>query len=261
MELSLLSNANIPEDSILSIRAGSVRRQAALNSGRPFRFPSISPEENPLKIDILQQVGTAYLVLKPGEEQYKVVFSGSSGMNCEVEVKKTDGEPSPTSPSGEKKEASQTAKDAKEYLDAHQVLPLVQAVLQTVIKEKPADPCAHMARHFMSGYSLNDVKTPVAAKTPEAPPAPAEEPKAEAPAPEAPKAEAPAPEEPKAEEAPPPAAEEPKADAPAPEAPKAEAPAEEAPAPAPEEPKAEEAPAPAAEEPKTEEAPAPAAEE
>jgi hypothetical protein len=64
-EIRLSSAENIPDDTIVSIRAGTVRRQAQLSSGRPFKFPKITMDESPLKIDILKQIGTAYLVLKP----------------------------------------------------------------------------------------------------------------------------------------------------------------------------------------------------
>ncbi|CAE8591123.1 unnamed protein product, partial [Polarella glacialis] len=178
MEVNLLSKLNIDPDSILSIRAGTVRRQAQISSGRPFRFPKISMDENPLKIDILKQVGTAYLVMKPGEEQYKVLFAGEMGdMSCEVEVKKSEGGEAVAAKEAaddKKVEASASAKDAKDYLEGHQVLQFVQAVLQTVIKEKPANPYEYMARHFMSGYAKDDQRASVSAAAPanRAPPEP-----------------------------------------------------------------------------------------
>jgi len=169
MELSVVSNGSLPEDAILSVRAGSTRRQAALNSGRPFRFPQISMAENPLKIDILKTVGSAYLVLKPKEEQYKVVFTGSEGdLSCEIEIKQVGGaETSVTANLAEtKKSDTASAKEAKDYLEGHQVLQFVQAVLQTVCKEKPEDPYAYIARHFLGGYNPSEEK---AARNPDKP--------------------------------------------------------------------------------------------
>ncbi|CAK0900985.1 unnamed protein product [Prorocentrum cordatum] len=277
MEVALLKHNNLPEDAILSIRAGTVRRQAACNSGRPFRFPKSAEEAAvPLKIDILKQVGSAYLVLKPGTDQYKVLFpKDPAGMELEVKVMKLDGAAAVAAGADKEvedpKDAANGAKAAKDYLEQHQVLQFVQGVLQTVIKEKPEDPFGYMARHFMGGYDASAPPPP----PPPAVPAPAEKAQsAEAPAPaaeevkpevapvapaEAKPAEAPAPsaEEAKPAEAPAPAAEEAKpAEAPAPVAKPAESPA-----PAAEEAKPAEAPAPAAEEAKPAEAPAPAAEE
>jgi hypothetical protein len=143
MEVNVLATDKLPEDYLLSIRAGTVRRQATLASNRPFRFPKITMEESPLKIDVLQQIATAYVVLKPNEDQYKVLFQGPGGvpstLSCEVEVKKSDGD------HGSKKDddavatkdATNGAKEAKDYLEEHQLLKFVQAALQAVIKERP----------------------------------------------------------------------------------------------------------------------------
>ncbi|CAK0867654.1 unnamed protein product [Prorocentrum cordatum] len=77
MEVSLLSNRGIGSDMVLSIRAGTTRRQAPISSARPFRFPKFPSQETPLKIDVLRQVATAYVVQKPGgDQQYKVEFGG-----------------------------------------------------------------------------------------------------------------------------------------------------------------------------------------
>merc|ERR1711920_464356 len=95
--------------------------------GRPFRFPKIGMEENPLKIDILKQVATAYLVMKPGEDQYKVLFEND--MHCEMEIKQAEGG-APALPAAEETNAKGDAQEAKAYLENHQVLQFVQAVLQ-----------------------------------------------------------------------------------------------------------------------------------
>ncbi|CAK0900989.1 unnamed protein product [Prorocentrum cordatum] len=275
MEVALLKHNNLPEDAILSIRAGTVRRQAACNSGRPFRFPKSAEEAAvPLKIDILKQVGSAYLVLKPGTDQYKVLFpKDPAGMELEVKVMKLDGAAAVAAGADKEvedpKDAANGAKAAKDYLEQHQVLQFVQGVLQTVIKEKPEDPFGYMARHFMGGYDASAPPPP----PPPAVPAPAEKAQsAEAPAPAAeevkPEVAPVAPAEAKPAEAPAPSAEEAKpAEAPAPAAEEAPAPAAEeakpaeAPAPITEEAKPAKAAAPEAKEAKPAEAPAPAAEE
>ncbi|CAJ1428904.1 unnamed protein product [Effrenium voratum] len=156
MEVKVLSKTGVTDDAVLSIRAGTVRRQAQISSGRPFRFPKITLEENPVKIDILQQVGTAYLVTKPGEDQYKVSFEGEFNAELEVQLSQMDGSEPKAEVEDRKQEAVASAKDAKEYLENHQVLQFVQAVLQTVIKERPSDPFEYMARHFMNGYSAQE---------------------------------------------------------------------------------------------------------
>jgi len=265
MELALLTQHGLPEGCIISVRAGTVRRQAAAASGRPFRFPKIGMEENPVKIDILKPVATAYLVVKPGETQYKVSFGAGavSEMDCEVEIKKAEGGTGDAAHGEEaNKPGAGSANEAKDYLEAHQILQFIQALLQTVIKERPDQPYIYMARHFMSGYNPTDTRftgtkpTSSSKKEPESE-LPAETPKDEAeplpvpaehPATEIPAAQA-APEQEIAkaaastEEVAPPPADKPKDEvAPEEEAVKVAAPTEEAAPPTVDKPKDEAAP-------------------
>jgi len=163
MEISLLSKDGITDNSILSIRAGAIKRQALIDSGRPFRFPKLGMEENPVRITILQQIGSAYLVTKPSERRYQIVFD--TGGSCEVEVKASaENAEEPKAGEAESKENSNTAKEAKDYLEQHQLLQFVQGVLQAVIKEKPKNPFTYIARHFMSGYESEKQKESKAAE-------------------------------------------------------------------------------------------------
>lgn len=155
VEVSILSHTGIPQDAVLSIRAGSARKQAAIGSGKPFRLPHLSVQESPVKIDIMQCIGTAYLCVKPGEERYQAVFQtgGCQPMVCELGVRPTPGEDSDRRDEPAP-EASPCSEDAQQYLDRHGIVPFVQAVLQTVIKERPEDPFKHVARHCTCGYEF-----------------------------------------------------------------------------------------------------------
>eukprot|EP00931_Biecheleriopsis_adriatica_P066348 TRINITY_DN40729_c0_g1_i1.p1 TRINITY_DN40729_c0_g1~~TRINITY_DN40729_c0_g1_i1.p1 ORF type:complete len:642 (+),score=187.44 TRINITY_DN40729_c0_g1_i1:58-1926(+) len=152
MEFSFIAQHNISDDTIMSIRAGSEKKQAPLKSGRPFVFSKMPLEENPVRLDLLRPIGTAYLCLKPGGGQYKVTFDGDSEATCELQVQMNEAEgraEEAVEPSSPKLSANV---EAKAYLEAHQVLPVLQSVLQTIVKEKPAEPFAHIARHFANGY-------------------------------------------------------------------------------------------------------------
>eukprot|EP00913_Durusdinium_trenchii_P004160 g3853.t1 len=61
--------ARIPEGCVLSVRAGATRRQAPVSSDRPFRFNCSLEEASPFKVDVLEPVATARLILRPGEER------------------------------------------------------------------------------------------------------------------------------------------------------------------------------------------------
>eukprot|EP00429_Kryptoperidinium_foliaceum_P099519 CAMPEP_0176247858 /NCGR_PEP_ID=MMETSP0121_2-20121125/33169_1 /TAXON_ID=160619 /ORGANISM="Kryptoperidinium foliaceum, Strain CCMP 1326" /LENGTH=175 /DNA_ID=CAMNT_0017587521 /DNA_START=69 /DNA_END=592 /DNA_ORIENTATION=+ len=173
MEITLLpgSGPEVSGEAILSIRAGTVRRQAAISSGRPFRFPkSESKDDMLVKFDILTKIASGYVVLKPdmsSSRKYKVDFSGDSKLACEVEVKPADGS-APAAAPKEEADPGTSTKDAKEYLETKGVLTFVQNVLQVLVKERPEDPFPFMARHFMSGYA--DMPDSAVAK--EAAPAP-----------------------------------------------------------------------------------------
>eukprot|EP00418_Pyrodinium_bahamense_P091299 CAMPEP_0179039752 /NCGR_PEP_ID=MMETSP0796-20121207/15299_1 /TAXON_ID=73915 /ORGANISM="Pyrodinium bahamense, Strain pbaha01" /LENGTH=504 /DNA_ID=CAMNT_0020736087 /DNA_START=63 /DNA_END=1574 /DNA_ORIENTATION=- len=168
---------NLPEGAIFSVRAGQVRRQAAVAGNRPFRFPA-KPLDSPLKVEVFKPVGAAYVVLRPGEDQYKVKFASAgqeTPMSCEVHVKSVaDGSAPPPTPGAEEpKETSTSSKEAREYLESHAVMQFVQALLQTLIKDKPADPYAYMARHFQSGYEPHEQRSPLPTNIQSAPASPA----------------------------------------------------------------------------------------
>ncbi|CAL1143315.1 unnamed protein product [Cladocopium goreaui] len=165
MELEVLSVQGAKPDQVVSIRAGSQRKQAAISSlgqGTPFRLAG-SNGFNPFRIDILQQVGSTRLALKPGEGTYSIDLKGAGldGGNVNVafavRMKGNDGSLPPkrqafTDQRDDMKEedrrfASQAAQ-AKEYLESHELLPFVRALLQTVIRDRPSDPYNFIADQF-----------------------------------------------------------------------------------------------------------------
>jgi hypothetical protein len=96
---------------------------------------------------------------------YKLEFQNSN-MSCEVKVTEGDGEVGLATKAAEEDTLDKgglsdgSAKEAKDYLESHQVLQFVQAVLQTVIKERPANPYLYMGKHFMSGYASEQKSVP-----------------------------------------------------------------------------------------------------
>merc|ERR1719296_106562 len=123
MDIKLVSSSGFPQDGIISIRAGAVRRQAVTSSSRPLRFPrppaaAEGSQEDPcIKVDIMEKVGSGYLVLKPleaGGTRYQVDLRGGGlggsslreggkplpDLFCELEVSDAAGLPAqqPLSP-------------------------------------------------------------------------------------------------------------------------------------------------------------------
>merc|ERR1719193_2236768 len=227
MDVSICSSIGVPDDAFVSVRAGTIRKQAIMSSGKqckPFRFPTGIKEENRLKFDVLQRIGSGYAVLRTSDGKAgKYNVEMSSSMSCEIMVEETGAAASPL-PAAPPDEALKSiagsgakAKDAKEYLEKTGLLHFLQGVLHVVLKERPEDPYQFIGKYFNSGYSAQQGEEPAAgedataptevpapAPAPEAPAAPAhEEPPALPAAPEEGAPEAPAPADQKEEAAPP----------------------------------------------------------
>lgn len=179
MELHVVSTEGIPEGCVLSVRAGSTRRQAPVAADRPFRFPTSPSEALPFKVDVLEPVASARLILRPGEErrtdcQYTIPLEGVDApegqddgkMNVTIAVRPTEDaekkdSEKPEDADGDKPPANKRssggssassrhgqASAAREYLDQHNLVEFTQLLVQSVIKEQPDKPYAFMARQF-----------------------------------------------------------------------------------------------------------------
>mmetsp|Transcript_81818 Transcript_81818/g.236458 ORF Transcript_81818/g.236458 Transcript_81818/m.236458 type:complete len:219 (-) Transcript_81818:66-722(-) len=188
MELHVVDSEGIPEGCVLSVRAGSTRRQAPLSADRPFRFPTAAADAIPFKVDVLEPVASARLILRPGEEQrtdcqYTIPLKPAGSqmeddleaeakptdkkMSVTIAVAPTDGKADPDKDAGDDsrpgtapdpKRAAATAASAssrhgqanaaREYLDKHNLVEFTQLLVQSVIKEQPDRPYAFMAKQF-----------------------------------------------------------------------------------------------------------------
>lgn len=178
MELHVADTEGIPEGCVLSIRAGTTRRQAQANADRPFRFPLGLAEATPFKVDVLEPVASAKFILRPGDEehpdcQFTVSLDANGGSLAPAASTETDmgltfalssdltakahaaaALPEGLDEDGEGKEdmsrrssrAHQIA--TREYLDRHNLVEFTQHLVQAVIKEQPDRPYAFMASHF-----------------------------------------------------------------------------------------------------------------
>lgn len=61
LELRLKGAVGIPKGSLVSVRIGSVRRQAPYGSDRPYRFPALSGKKEQMKVDIYAPLAHARL--------------------------------------------------------------------------------------------------------------------------------------------------------------------------------------------------------
>lgn len=146
----------LPEGSVISIRAGGTRRQAPVSSLREhaLKFPQYLDNSEPLKIDVLQLVASQRLVVRPKEECYRLKLDSKQGQPINMQMNITwagaahiDGLTAVKDVAGggdAPVKFHETASGAKEYLEAHSLLPYIQGLLHAVIQSKPENPFRFM---------------------------------------------------------------------------------------------------------------------
>lgn len=177
MELKLTGSTGVPDGSLVSIKIGSIRRQAAVGSGRPYRFPEIMEGKQHMKVDVFAPVAHARLLIEPGEAKCSVQLEGPlsnalnkgkllgvqdmgldfamSGSLSEKDNMLSDNdiisvqESRPNSAASVTSERNaarrhQVALEAQPYFDQHHLMEVMQILLQSVIKDKPSDPYSYM---------------------------------------------------------------------------------------------------------------------
>jgi len=174
MELKLLGARGLPEGSLVSIKIGTIRRQAAIGSGKPYRFGGIGEGKQQMKVDIYAPVAHARLLIEPCEAKCTVQLEGSSSAalgkgrllgvqdmaldfsvsgslsgadfpasdndNCSNQASR------PSSALSDRNAARrhQVALETQPYFEQHHLMEVMQVLLQSVIKDKPADPYTYM---------------------------------------------------------------------------------------------------------------------
>lgn len=74
MDVIVKEASGIESDTIVSIRAGSTRRQGRLILDQPFCFPNLLVNASPFNVDLLRNVASAKLNVSPDVEDYEVIF-------------------------------------------------------------------------------------------------------------------------------------------------------------------------------------------
>uniref|UniRef100_A0A7S1F5T8 RIIa domain-containing protein n=1 Tax=Noctiluca scintillans TaxID=2966 RepID=A0A7S1F5T8_NOCSC len=189
MEVIVTETCGLPEGCILSIRAGTTRRQAPLPLKDSFRFPSLPLNAKQFKIDVLESAGGSRLEISSGlpEEMHTVPLLMVGGQKASVSLKIRE-EPSlcgkranelksmekgrrggaPVAPGAEQSAVSdpsdatdpqdaalKLAAQARAYADDHNLPAVVQDLLQYVLREQPVAPYSVMAAYFNQRASEN----------------------------------------------------------------------------------------------------------
>lgn len=184
MEVGIVESTNVPQDYVISIRFGDVRRQAPLEKlrRRPLKFPSIGDAlAEPIKVEVLRVVAVSRVVLQPGEASYKVSLGceGEHGASMGLGLHVNSGTPASHTAGANIRLASDiqpretsvfppalssryedVAEKARDYLEVHGLVQYVQALLQAVVWAKPDDPYKFMMGQLGSAYPLRKTVVP-----------------------------------------------------------------------------------------------------
>mmetsp|Transcript_41294 Transcript_41294/g.75342 ORF Transcript_41294/g.75342 Transcript_41294/m.75342 type:complete len:1067 (-) Transcript_41294:66-3266(-) len=160
MEVILLGSTGIDTNSILSIRAGTTRRQSALgNIEKPFRFPCKLEDCTPLKVDIYDLVGTTRTICHaklgeqclalghPKKEPGITTIDPSSAMEVTFKVQPVSQDLAKQDLVQAEKKKSISVK-TNSYMEKHNIPAFLQGILTGLIKECPDNPYLFIAQHF-----------------------------------------------------------------------------------------------------------------
>lgn len=161
MEVSVTGSQGIPDGSILSIRAGQVRRQGNLAPNKPMHFEKGPMQASPFKIDVFAPIASSRLTLTPGGGNYAV--SLKDGMLIDLMVKPTEANGNGHLGSNEDIRETQSrqsrrqkaALDTQAYIEEHQLVQFVQNLMQSVLAEKPMDPYKYMEESLCAARVKN----------------------------------------------------------------------------------------------------------
>lgn len=160
MEVVVQSLQGIDTGSIISIRAGSTRRQGPTPLEKPFRFPNLPLNVGSLKVDVLRPVGSCRVSVAPeAEEEYSVLFPAVDGMDTmkmELLVREmptvtgvSHGEPAEVHGGMDDPDRRAAAEDsARAYIERWRLMDFIREMLQYIIREKPQDPYAFMSTYM-----------------------------------------------------------------------------------------------------------------
>lgn len=186
MEVSVLraEGAVQEPDTVVSIRAGAARRQGPLQLGRTLRFPSPAGAgpagpglAGPLKVDVLRRLGAAEVAVLPQGGIYSVPLEPSHGdtwrdphMQVQLRISSKPllcgrARSDVKDPAGEQPEqlggedASGSAAQARRYFEGHNVMPVVQALLEALLRDQPEEPHRYIAA-FMESIAAREADGP-----------------------------------------------------------------------------------------------------
>jgi len=162
-------------DHYISVRVGECQKLSKISASRTFKFSASAASSRYGKVEIFRKVGSTVVCLDPRVGAPSVEMSiplEDSAMQLRVGLSSQEG---PAQSQEQAQAAKQSRYDqAKEYLDKHHLEVRLSEAMQAVLRERPDDPAAFVARRLAENGGI--VAKPQQA-TPASPvPSPAPEP-------------------------------------------------------------------------------------
>lgn len=158
MELVVLKAEGIPEDTILSIRAGSVRKQAPLSAcDKALKFPCKVEECGNVKVELLTVAGSARaLCFGGGPQTHELNFEASpnaaspavQGSEATLSIRLQEGAGGDAVHISTESRKAKIQTETDEYMDKHCVVGALQGALKNLMRDRPDDPMEFLAKHF-----------------------------------------------------------------------------------------------------------------
>jgi len=141
----------VPEGSILSIRAGQMRKQGSINTKKGMKFGTGKADANPFVVDLYTPVASKRLTLVPRSDRYAVNFgSGEAAMQVNLKILESSNlkeELPGRTPSQQQRRDRQKA-DCQDYVENHKLVQFMQNLMQSILVERPDDPFIYMESHL-----------------------------------------------------------------------------------------------------------------
>lgn len=154
-----METGDLPSGTVISFHTGSVRRHAQIEKDKSINLSHVNGSE-PVRVDVMSQVGTHTFDMVPGQDLYDVPIkpnpsagidsglklkfrikygAGVDGQNTQVTEECKNGSPS---------KKLQSALMMRNYLDDHDVVRQMQDVLQEMVASRPEDPIEYMIQRL-----------------------------------------------------------------------------------------------------------------
>eukprot|EP00927_Polykrikos_kofoidii_P066031 TRINITY_DN61702_c0_g1_i1.p1 TRINITY_DN61702_c0_g1~~TRINITY_DN61702_c0_g1_i1.p1 ORF type:complete len:383 (-),score=75.55 TRINITY_DN61702_c0_g1_i1:37-1185(-) len=155
MELKLESKdaKSLGKDFYLSVRVAEVQKISKFGDSRTFKFSQHAVgQRNYGRVELFRRVGHAVVCIDPSMDQSAhevcIDFEGDSLTLKATVTKPDDPKGRETKPQKDKVEESPKLASAKQYLEKHHLEARLAEAMQSVLKERPDDPCQFMAQQL-----------------------------------------------------------------------------------------------------------------